>query len=528
MKRRSFIKKTAAGIVLPGILNGLSVKAFGNSPLAMMLSPEFTQTDRVLVLIQLNGGNDGLNMVLNLDRYGELSTARASILIPQNSVLPLNGQTNVGLHPAMTGLQSMYNDGKLLIVQGVGYPQQNFSHFRSTDIWMTASNSNQSLATGWIGRYLNNEYPNFPNGYPNATMPDPLAIQIGSSSAIAFQGPSFPMSMTINSVSSFYNLVNGIQDPVSNTPAGFELDYIRTIHSQSQSYTNSLLTAAGRVTTHANYPTGNALADQLKIIVKLIKGGLQTRVYMVSLGGFDTHSAQVDAADTRIGEHADLLGTLSEAIKAFQDDLAFQGIEDRVLGMTFSEFGRRIISNGSGGTDHGSGAPMFIFGQNLHGGVLGTSPTIPSAATAADNISMQYDFRSVYASIMKDWFCLPDIDLQAVMLQNFQHLPIVNAPNCLNLDARELNQLAGENLLKVYPSPFTSSTNIEFQSQGGHCLLHIFNTLGQEIAVLEDDTKPEGTHQVNFDGSNLPNGLYYVRLQNEALQQVKPMMKVGG
>jgi uncharacterized protein (DUF1501 family) len=131
MKRRSFIKKTAAGVVIPAVLNGLSVSAFGSSPLAQMLSPEFTETDRVLVIIQLNGGNDGLNMVLNLDRYGQLSNARAGIMIAQNNVLPLYNQTTVGLHPAMTGLQSMFNDGKLLIVQGVSYPQNSFSHFRA-------------------------------------------------------------------------------------------------------------------------------------------------------------------------------------------------------------------------------------------------------------------------------------------------------------------------------------------------------------------------------------------------------------
>src|SRR5205823_2176306 len=162
---------------LPSILEGFSIKAFaGSSPLLQALLGTATDTDHVLVIVQLNGGNDGLNMVIPLDNYSLYYNARTNIAIPENKILRLNGNGKTGLHPSMKGMQTLYNEGGLAVVQAVGYPSPNFSHFRATDIWMTASDSSQELTSGWAGRYLNVEYPNFPNGYPNATIPDPLAI----------------------------------------------------------------------------------------------------------------------------------------------------------------------------------------------------------------------------------------------------------------------------------------------------------------------------------------------------------------
>ena len=238
MKRRDFFKQTLpATVTLPALINGFSVKAFtGASPLVQALMGATTDTDKVLVMIQLNGGNDGLNMVIPIETYRDYYNARANIAIGQNKILPLNGTSKTGLHPSMTGLQTLYNENKLAIVQAVGYPSPNFSHFRATDIWMSASDSEQVLTTGWIGRYLNIEYPNFPNGYPTAQMPDPLAIQIGSVASLALQGPSFPMGMTISDPNSFYNFLDDVADPVPNSPWGKELAYIRIIMGQTEQY----------------------------------------------------------------------------------------------------------------------------------------------------------------------------------------------------------------------------------------------------------------------------------------------------
>ena len=401
MKRREFLGKSAA-VTLPALIGGYSVKALNeNSPLVQALMGTGTDTDHVLVIVQLSGGNDGLNMVIPISTYSLYNAARTNIAIPENKILALNGYANTGLHPSMTGLQTMYSDTKLKVIQAVGYPQPNFSHFRATDIWMTASNSTQEVYTGWAGRYLNYEYPNFPNGYPNASATDPLAIQIGSTATLTTQGPSVNMAMSITSATSFYQLINGTGDPVPATKAGKELNYIRNVAKQTQQYSSVITAAAGRVTIQNPYPTNNSLADQLKIVARLIKGGLKTRVYMVSFGGFDTHSLQTTTTDTTVGNHAILLGRVSDAIKAFQDDLIFLQVEDRVVGMTYSEFGRRIKSNSSVGTDHGAAAPMFVFGKPVQGGVLGDNPTINPVATVNDNVPMQYDFRSIYSTLLE-------------------------------------------------------------------------------------------------------------------------------
>ncbi|NCI45439.1 DUF1501 domain-containing protein [Sediminibacterium soli] len=518
MERRKFLRN--AGVLLPSLVGGFSFRAFGaDSPMMQALFAPTTETDHVFVIIQLNGGNDGLNMVIPVENFANYAKARPNIYIPENKVLKLTDKS--GLHPAMTGLDSMYKNGQLKVVQSVGYPQPSFSHFRATDIWMSASDSKELVNTGWAGRYLNYEYPNFPYGYPNSSMTDPLAIQIGSSTSLTLQGPSVNMGMSISNTSNFYNLINGVQDPAPNTPAGKELTYIRQISEQTQQYATVIKAAATKTVQQVSYPVNNSLGDQLKIVARLIAGGLKTRIYMVNYGGFDTHSEQVDATDTTIGAHARLLKNVSDAIKTFQDDLKFLKVEDRVVGMTFSEFGRRIKSNGSTGTDHGAAAPLFIFGKNVLGGVLGNTPIIPANTTVNDNLPFQYDFRSVYATVLANWLCVKDEDLQQIMLKNYQILPLVNAGVC-----RKAVNLSGEMLISNYPNPFTSSTIITFTTTGGHTLIQIIDTMGRVVKTLLDKEYPAaGTYTVTFDGSFLQTGVYYARLQNLSVQQVRAMIK---
>jgi hypothetical protein len=242
---------------------------------------------------------------------------------------------------------------------------------------------------------------------------------------------------------------------------------------------------------------------------------------MVNYGGFDTHSNQVDNTDTTIGTHAYLLQQVSDAIKAFQDDLKFLGVDQRVVGMTFSEFGRRIKSNGSTGTDHGAAAPLFIFGRSVTGGVLGDTPIIPANATVNDNLPFQYDFRSVYASILSNWLCVKDEDLQLILLKNFQQLPLVNGGGC-----QKAVNLSGETLISNYPNPFTASTIITFSTNGGHTLVQVIDPLGRVVAVLTDKDYTAGTYTLSFDGTRYATGVYYARLQNESVQQVRAMLKV--
>ncbi|MBX9783510.1 MAG: DUF1501 domain-containing protein [Chitinophagaceae bacterium] len=524
MKRRQFLENTIPAAILPSLIDGTSVKVLAHNPIMAAMLNTYVESDRALVIVQLSGGNDGLNMVIPLDQYSNYFNARSNIAIPQNRVLPLTGNTTTGLHPSMTGLQSMYNEGKVRLVQAVGYPNPNFSHFRATDIWMSASDSNVEVTSGWSGRYLSDQYPNYPVGYPNTPMPDPLGIQIGSSTSLTFQGPSVNMGISITSATNFYNLINGIQDPAPATPAGDALKYVRLVAQQSNQYSARIVAAANAVPTQGTYPTNNSLADQLKIVARLIKGGLKTRVYMVSFGSFDTHSIQTNTADTTTGTHATLLQRVSAAIKAFQDDIKNLGVEDRVLGMTFSEFGRRIKSNASVGTDHGAAAPLFVFGKKVNPGITGVNPTIPVTATVNDNVVMQYDFRSVYSSILQDWFCVDNTTLQTIMLQNFQKLPVCANGTCLGPTAVTTRD-AGVSLVSNYPNPFTETTTIKFTTAGGHTLIQVMDSLGRVIRTPVDRDYVAGTYNVTFDSYGLPTGVYYVRFQNGITQQVKPMLK---
>lgn len=518
MDRRQFLRNT--GVVLPSLVGGFSFRAFSaDSPMMQSLLAPTTETDHVFVIIQLNGGNDGLNMVIPLENFSNYANARENIYIPENRALKLTDTT--GLHPAMTGLEALYKNGQLRVVHSVGYPQPSFSHFRATDIWMSASDSKEVVNTGWAGRYLNYEYPNFPYGYPNSSMTDPLAIQIGSTTSLTLQGPSVNMGMNISNTSNFYHLISGIEDPAPDTPAGKELTYIRQIAEQTQQYSTVIKAAATKTVQQVSYPVNNSLGDQLKIVARLIAGGLKTRIYMVSYGGFDTHSQQVDSTDTTTGSHARLLKNVSDAIKSFQDDLTFLKVDDRVVGMTFSEFGRRIKSNGSMGTDHGAAAPLFIFGKSVLGGVLGDTPMIPANATVNDNLPFQYDFRSVYSTILANWLCVKDEDLQQIMLKNYQILPLVNAGVC-----KKAVNLSGETLISNYPNPFTTSTIITFTTAGGHTLIQVIDTTGRVVKTLLDkEYGAAGTYTVTFDGSFLQTGVYYARLQNLSVQQVRAMIK---
>ena len=527
MKRRDFISKALpAGVVLPSLINGFSFKAFGASSLLSALTAANQETDHVLVIIQLNGGNDGLNMVIPLDQYDNLSIARSNIILPKDKILKL-GNYNTGIHPAMSGLNTLYKEGKMQVIQSVGYPQPNFSHFRATDIWNSGSDSNEVLTSGWVGRYLADEYANYPIGYPNTVMPDPLAIQIGSFLSPAFQGPSVNMGMAISDPVNFYNLINGIQSPAPNNNAGKELTYIRQVAQQTQQYANVIKAAAAKVTSQVTYPSGNSLADQLKIVARLIGGGLKTRIYTVNIGSFDTHASQVNTGATETGTHALLLQKLSDAIKAFMDDLKVMGASKRVVGMTFSEFGRRIKSNAGNGTDHGAAAPLILFGDAIQSGVLGTSPTISAVTSVNDNVPMQYDFRSVYASLLSQWFCVSASVLQSVMLKNFQPLPLIKAgTNCVSTDLSFINKQSGKTLITNYPNPFSSSTDIQYTSNGGHVLIQVFNTMGKLIATLVDGVRAEGIYRFSFENRGYPAGIYYARLQNQELQQVRTMVIV--
>lgn len=332
------------------------------------------------------------------------------------------------------------------------------------------------------------------------------------------------MALSVSDPSSFYNLIDGSSATVANTNSGYELSFLRGIAKQTNLYTARIKAASDSVKQQVTYPNNN-LAAQLKIVARLIKGGLQTKVYMVNYGGFDTHSAQAVATDTTTGTHANLLKVLSDAIAAFQSDMSGLEIEDRVIGMTYSEFGRRIQSNASGGTDHGSAAPLFLFGKNVRGGVFGNNPTIPAKVTVNDNIPYQYDFRTVYNTILQNWFCVNETGQTEILSKTYPILPLINASVCgVNDPASTFSKEAH---LFNYPNPFTSFTKIEFKTNGGHTILQLLDGAGSMIKLLVEATyNYPGLNSYNLYSTGLMPGVYYLRLQNENKVFVKAIIKM--
>ncbi len=517
MKRRYFLKTAGTAATLPLVLNGIPISAIARPA---FFSHWNEASDRVLVLIQLNGGNDGLNMVLPTSQYDNLAIVRGNILIPRNAVIPLTDAT--GLHPAMTGVKSLYDNARLAVVQSVGYPNQDRSHFRSTDIWTSGSPANQVWNTGWMGRYFDAQYADYPEGYPSASHPHPFAITMGNLVSETCQGAAANFSLTLENPFTLGQLPEGQVSQAPDTPYGRELEYLRTAIAQTNAYAGAITEVANAGNNLATYPQGR-LAEQLRHVARLISGGLQTSIYVVSLGGFDTHANQVVAGSTATGEHAELLRTLSESMAAFQEDLRLLGVERRVLSMTFSEFGRRIRSNAANGTDHGTAAPLLLFGPCVNPQILGDNPEISPNVSIEEGVPMQYDFRDVYGSILMDWFEVPEADVRSFLYNGFTHLPVLIP--CEATTSTDAPVAAESPSLQIFPNPVHQSAHIAFQSTGARARLSIFDAMGNEVQVLLDQRIQPGEHTLTWDASRLPAGVYFCRLLGEGGQQVRRVVK---
>ncbi len=526
MKRRDFLKATVPTLSLPLVFRGFQIRAYGKTPALDSILRAAPESDRVMVLIRLNGGNDGLNTVIPVDQYDNYAQVRRNIAIPKSAILPLTDAT--GIHPAMTGMHSMYNDERLVVVQNVGNPSPSFSHERAMDNWLTATHGDDYVSTGWVGRQLANRYPSFPENFPNAEQPHPLAIQIGSSVSTLLDGPEGMMGMAFSSSLTFASLILEQRPDITiNDCAADLLKYIRSLGEQINRYNESLRAAINDTVNKSDLypePYPGSLSEQLKIVARLVGSGVKTRVYVVNYSGFDTHSGQVEEEDHSLGSHAKLLDSVSQSIAAFQDDLRLFGAEDRVVGMTFSEFGRRVRSNGSAGTDHGAAAPLFVFGSNVNPGIIGANPSISTSASIQDNVPMQIDFRSVYASLLKDWFLLSDSDIRSILFDDYPIIPIINKRRT-DVDDSPGFEAGRVYLGDNYPNPVRGSTHIPFRSDGQPVRLSIFDAAGREIQVLINRRLPAGDHSVLFEAHDLSDGIYYYRLQTGNYQQTRPFVR---
>ncbi len=501
-------------------LGGLQLMSM---PFHALSGPFGDDDDRVLVVVQCKGGNDGLNTVIPLDQYGHLFGYRPSLMIPEHKVLGITQET--GLHPSMTGMLELYQEGKLSIVRGVGYPGQNRSHFRSTDIWTSASASDAYVGTGWLGRFLDEQHPAFPEQYPNRDHPDPFAIAIGNDISQTCQGQASNFSIALKDPFNLSPLFEAAPGEVEDSYYGRELARVRDAIAKTNAYSDRVTQAARKgANLSPLYPSDNKLAQALKHVALLIAGGLKTRVYVVGLGGFDTHANQVVENEPTQGDHAVLLRTLSDAIRAFQDDVQRLGIDHRVLGMTFSEFGRRIHGNGSLGSDHGTAAPLFLFGSCVRAGLTGHNPIISTGIDRKQGVPMQYDFRDVYGSVLHHWFRLPEPEVTRLLSPEFQPLDLIDP--CLTGDI-QLPQVYHPSQFELAPNPFRSELFVRFLSEGEFVRVGLFDSLGHEVRRLAARPFSKGYHELRLaDLDGLPSGNYFVRLASRSQHQVKMVTRL--
>ncbi len=502
MKRRHFLQ-AASTASLPVMVNGLPIHSVRSSPLFDFIDQE---SDRVLVILQCIGGYDGLNMLIPKDQYGRLQSVRSNIMIPEGQLIDL--QTDLGAHPKLQGLVDLFNDGQASFIQSVGYPNQNRSHFRSKDIWTTGSRADEVLSTGWLGRYLDDLYPTFPDGYPNETHQDPFAITMGAAVSETCQGAASNFSMTVNDPFNLTPLTISPAAEVGDTYYGKQLNFLRDIIIKSNEYAEVIRSAAKKGNNSSSYPDFT-LAKHLKNISLLLTGGLSTKIFVVTLGGFDTHANQTGATDPLDGRHSPLLEEMSESLKAFQLDLVKQGLHERVLTLAFTEFGRRIKSNGSFGTDHGSAAPMFLVGSCVNGQVLGENVSIPQEVGNKEGVPMQFDFRSVYGSVLQDWLEVPEDKIRELLYPEYRHLPILET--CQNTTRQE--ELYFEELnAHIFPNPADDRIQVSFTlTRSDEVRIEIFDFLGKIVDQVINRKLSAGRHDLEHPCQHLASGNYFIR-----------------
>lgn len=374
----------------------------------------------ILVVLQMAGGNDGLNTVVPHadDNYHR---ARPKLGLSASEVLKLNDET--GLHPSLGGFKALYDEGRLAIIQGVGYPNPNRSHFRSTEIWQTASEAEKFEKYGWLGRYFDNACAGCdPTVGVSIGRQTPQAFAAKNPTGVSLENPENYRFISSDresgklSEQSFRKLNESDGDEAGGMAAdareinsgasigaihgtarhtGSPLDFLERTALDAQVSSDKIRAISGKPGSKAGYPQSQ-LGNSLKLVSRLIAGGLPTRVFYVSQGGYDTHVNQLNA-------HQRLLKDLGDSMKAFADDLKGQGNLSRVLVMTFSEFGRRVSENANSGTDHGAAAPMFIVGEKVKAGLMGQAPSLAPGDLFEGDIKYNVDFRRVYAGVLEGW-----------------------------------------------------------------------------------------------------------------------------
>jgi uncharacterized protein (DUF1501 family) len=394
MERRDFIKRTSlasAALWMPNFLK----------PLERFVADEY----RNLVVIQLSGGNDGLNTVIPFENDIYYNN-RKTISIAKDKVLKLTD--DLGFHPSMTGLQGLYNDGLMCVLNSVGYPNPNRSHFRSMDIWQTATNANEYKNTGWIGRYLDSNCSECNHPY--------LALELDQSLSLALKGDA-KKGIAVNNPQQLYNqtrepFFKQLKDLAPDNDHD-NVAYLYKTMAETYASAEYIFETSKTCKNNFEYPKNN-LAKQLKEIATFIGSGMNTRVYYASLGGFDTHVGQIVRQEN-------LLKQFSESVTSFIQNLKSMNKLDDTTVLVFSEFGRRVNQNASNGTDHGTANNVFVLGSNLKKrGFYNAAPDLTNLDEG--DLKYQLDFRNIYATLLNNWLKItPD----KILGQRFDYLNFV-------------------------------------------------------------------------------------------------------
>lgn len=400
--RRTFLKQSLAGsaaISLSGAIPGFLLGAARES--------EKVASEKILVVVQLSGGNDGLNTVVP---YGddEYYKNRFTLAIGKGSVLKIDD--HVGFHPALGGFQELMQNNQIAVVQGVGYPNPNRSHFESMDLWHTAHRITESNRIGWLGRTIDIHLTD--NDLPALHLGDglqPLALRNEKKPAPSIQSiDNFRLNI-FNDKTTRKRLTPLIRE--ARTGGNDLLSYIHESANVALETSHRIENVARNANNSFGYPP-TTLGRNLGVIARLIGSGLSTRIYYTTLDGFDTHSNQAES-------HQGLLNNLSSSIAAFVKELKSQGDDDRVALVSFSEFGRRVRENASRGTDHGTAAPLFVVGSKVKPGLIGKHPSLNPDQLVDGDLRFKIDYRRVYAELLENWL---GIDPHAIV--GAEHKPI--------------------------------------------------------------------------------------------------------
>lgn len=497
--RRSFIQ--ALGLAGMGsiMVGKAAVSASQATPLSIALAN--SENDKILVIVRLKGGNDGLNTIVPVYDYDTYANLRPTIRHQENQLTALNADFAIPSY--MNSLESMWAEGQMKIIHGVGYPNQNLSHFTSSDIWASAL-PDQFEPTGWWGRYFEDVYPDYLINPPAS----PPAIQIGSVGNLIFEGADTNYAFSVANPAQLASVAeNGSLHDVLNLPDclyGDKLLFMRSTANTTFTYSQVLNDAYLGSSNQVDYQEGQ-LANNLSIVARMIKGGLGTKVYMVTLDGFDTHANQLD-------NHRTLLEDLSNSIKAFFEDLSATGMQNEVLAMTISEFGRRPYENGSNGTDHGAASPVMLFGNGLEGsGFVGTHPDL-STWDNNDNLIPTEDFRDVYATVLTDWFCLdPTVVSNILLNQDYETLNL--GFNCETLGTTDYANVNRFEHFAVYENNRTYLTFTMLST--AHVDIKLYDILGQEVGTLANEIYFPGKQRIDIKakiGGHLTTAQYIYRI----------------